>query len=144
MSIFGQNIRFCNHRYKCLHITMPFPDSQNTLDKYDSNILNERLYQRTYFKEHFKKKNDFFSLTLRQSVTYSAPVGTKTPQILDIDINYEMTAHVIMTFHILAAVLLEVEKPFDELPTNFRFFLANMVPTRLQKLSFLPVADSVP
>ena len=58
---------------------MPFPDSQNTLDKYDSNILNERLYQRTYFKEHFKKNNDFFSLTLRQSVTYSAPVGTKTP-----------------------------------------------------------------
>ena len=49
-----------------------------------------------------------------------------------------------MTFHILAAVLLEVEKPFDELPTNFRFFLANKVPTRLQKLSFLPVADSVP
>ena len=39
-----------------------------------------------------------------------------------------MPPHVIMTFHILAAVLLEVEKPFDVLPTNFRFFLANQVP----------------
>lgn len=44
------------------------------------------------------------------------------------DINYQMPPHVIMTFHILAAVLLEVEKPFDVLPTNFRFFLANQVP----------------
>ena len=55
-----------------------------------------------------------------------------------------MTAHVIMTFHILAAVLLEVEKPFfDVLPTNFRFFLANKVPYKAPKLSFLSVADSV-
>ena len=34
---------------------MPFPDSHNTVDKYGSNIFNERLYQRTYFKEHYKK-----------------------------------------------------------------------------------------
>ena len=44
-----------------------------------------------------------------------------------------MTAHVIMTFHILAAVLLEVEKPFDVLPTNIRFFLANKVPHKAPK-----------
>ena len=35
---------------------MPFPDSHNTLDKYGSNIFNECLYQRTYFKEHYRKK----------------------------------------------------------------------------------------
>ena len=46
-----------------------------------------------------------------------------------------MPAHVIMTFHILAAVLdlLEVEKPFDVLPANFRFFLANRVPYEAPK-----------
>ena len=44
-----------------------------------------------------------------------------------------MPDHVIMTFHILAAVLLEVEKPFDVLPTNIRFFLANKVPYKAPK-----------
>ena len=58
---------------------MPFPDSHNTLDKYGSNNFNECLYQRTYFKEHYKKNNDYFSLTPRQSVTCSAPVDTTTP-----------------------------------------------------------------
>ena len=44
-----------------------------------------------------------------------------------------MPAHLIMTFHILVAVLLEVDKPFDVLPTNFRFFLANKVPHKAPK-----------
>ena len=44
-----------------------------------------------------------------------------------------MPAHVIMTFHILASVLHEVEKPFDVLPTNIRFFLANKVPYKAPK-----------
>ena len=44
-----------------------------------------------------------------------------------------MPAHVIMTFHILASVLHEVEKPFDVLATNIRFFLANKVPHKAPK-----------
>ena len=61
---------------------MSFPDRHNTLDKYGSNILNERLHvpvQRTCFKVHYKENNDYFSLTPRQSVRCSAPVDITTP-----------------------------------------------------------------
>ena len=44
-----------------------------------------------------------------------------------------MSAHITVTFHILAAVLLEVEKRFDVLPTDFRFLLANKVPYKAPK-----------